>query len=172
MVGLRIGIDEQGIAFRPPGPGKAAGAWCKHLDRDPQKAIIRSFSGLLAHVHLLPDTIAPDLRRAYAHSIIIDPDHPNFNELAAADRDFLSGAKTDIHMSWSYALHLNRNDQKQALSCLRNAERKARSLIAECAAKISRVVDDIHLWSGEPDREDDFMLLYPLHRAKAAMEKI
>lgn len=172
VVGLRIGIDEQGIAFRPPRPGEAAGAWCKDLDRHPQKAIIRSLSGLLAHIHLLPDTIAPDLRRAYAHSIIIDPDHPNFHELAAADRDFLSGSKTDMHMAWSYALQLKRNDQKQALACLRNAERKARSLIVECAASISRVVDDIYLWSAEPDREDDFMLLYPPHRAEAVIRKI
>lgn len=172
VVGLRIGIDEQGIAFRPPRPGEAAGAWCKDLDRHPQKAIIRSLSGLLAHIHLLPDTITPDLRRAYAHSIIIDADHPNFHELTAADRDFLSGAKTDMHMAWSYALQLKRNNQKQALSYLRNAERKARSLIAECAANISKVVNDIHLWSAEPDREDDVMLLYPSHRAKAVIRKI
>jgi hypothetical protein len=172
VVGLRIGIDEQGIVFRPPAPGQAAGACCKNLDRDPQKAIIRSFSGLLAHIHLLPNSIAPDLRRAYAHSIIIDTKHPNFHEIAESDREFLSGAKDDLSMAWAYALNLTRNNPKQAIACLRNAERKTRSLIIECADNISRVVDDIHLWSSESDREFDGIPLYPPNRAKAVMQKI
>jgi hypothetical protein len=172
VVGLRIGIDEQGIAFRSPGPGQAAGAWCRHPDRNLLKAIIRSFSGLLAHIHLLPDSIAPDLRRAYAHSIIIDSEHPCFRTLAPSDREFLSGTRDDMDMAWAYALNLNGNNQKQALAYLREAERKTRSLVIESADNISRVADDIQVWSIEPDRKDDYLLLYPPHRAKAAMKKI
>lgn len=165
VIGLLIGIDEQGIAFRPPGPGQAAGAWCKHLDRDLHKAIIRSFSGLLSHFHLIKDSIAPDLRRAYAHSIVIDPEHPNYHEINQADREFLSGAKDDIAMAWSFALRLKRKDQNKALEHLRSAENEAKALIEENATNILSVMEDIHEWSGEPDREYDFMLLYPPRRA-------
>jgi hypothetical protein len=137
VIGLRIGIDEQGIGFRPPRPRQVAASWCKHLDRDPQKAIIRSFSGLLAHIRLLPDSIAPDLGRAYAHSIIIDPEHPNFHELAQSDREFLSGAKDDMGMSWTYALDLKpASNSRRATSqrpFLSNAYCRARMPVALAA---------------------------------------
>jgi hypothetical protein len=174
VVGLRIGMDEQGILFGTLRPDEAGGAVCKHLDSDQKKAIIRSFAGLLAHIHLLPNSIAPDLRRAYMHSIIVEPNHPNFHEIAHEDRDFLSGAKTDIRMAWSFAMRLNHDNQKQSLSYLRSVEHKTRSLIVECAPNISRVVDDIHLWSAEPDRESEYMKrmsLYSSHRAKAVIQK-
>jgi hypothetical protein len=171
VIGLRIGIDEQGIVFCPPAPGQAAGAWCKNLDLYPQKAIIRSFSGLLAHIHLLQNSIAPDLQRAYAYSIIIDPEHPSFHELKEDDREFLSGAKDDMAMAWGFALKLTSNNQRKALDCLRKAELKARSLIAECGADIFRVVNDIHVWAAEPDREFDGIPLYPPNRAEKAIGK-
>lgn len=172
VVGLRIGLDEQGIEFFPAKPGEAARAWWKDLDQNPRRAITRSFSGLLAQIHLLPDSIAADMRRAYEHSIIIVPDHPCFHEISPSDREFLSGAKDDMGMAWTRALKFKNGDEKQALAYLRKLELKTRPLVVECAANILHVVKDIHLWASEPDREFEAMALYPGYRAEAVLQKL
>lgn len=172
VVGLRLGLDEQGIAFRPFRHGEAAGAWCKRLDFAPDKAIIRSLAGLLAHLYLLPATILPHLRIAYEHSVIIDVEHPHHNNLTGVEREFLSGAKTDVQMAWSYASQMVGRNEQKALGCLRAAERKARLHVKQCAEDIRRVAADIGIWAKEPDREYDVMLLYTPNRATAAIGSI
>lgn len=169
VVGLRLGLDEQGIAFRPFKPGEAAGAWCKYLGRAPDTAIIRSLAGLLAHLHLLPTTIPSHLRLAYAHSVIIDLKHPHYNSLTGEERGFLSGAKTDLEMAWSFASQVVGHNEQKALSRMRTAERKARLQVEKCAGDISKVVADIGIWAKEPDREFDAMLLYTPSRATAVI---
>ena len=172
VIGLRIGLDEQGIEFFPGKPGEAARAWWKDLDKNPRRAITRSFSGLLAQIQLQPDSIADDMRQAYEHSIIIVPDHPHFDRISPADREFLSGAKDDVGMAWARALKFKNGSEKQALAFLRKLELKTRALIAECADNILRVVEDIHLWASEPDREFEAIALYPGHRAEALLKKL
>jgi hypothetical protein len=171
VIGSQIGMDEQGISFRPPTSTHGAGAWCRNLASDKEKAIIRSFSGLLAQIQLLPDSINADLRLAYNHSVIIDSSHPSFNILKVSDREFLSGAKDDVAMAWNFALKLTNNQESKALICLRNLEIQARKLVFDFAPDIARVVEDIKLWFQEPDRINDFMLLYPPQRAQAIIHK-
>jgi hypothetical protein len=164
-------MDEQGIAFRPLTATHGPVAWYRKLASDKEKAIIRSFSGLLAQVQLLPDSIHADLRLAYNHSIIIDSNHPSFNILKVSDREFLSGAKDDVAMAWNFALQLANNQESDALICLRNLEIQARKLVFDFAPDIARVAEDIKLWSQEPDRKYDFMLLYPHQRAQAVIHE-
>lgn|ERR1035437_5643480 len=171
VIGLHLGMDEQGIAFRPLTATHGPVAWYRKLASDKEKAIIRSFSGLLAQVQLLPDSIHADLRLAYNHSIIIDSNHPSFNILKVSDREFLSGAKDDVAMAWNFALQLANNQESDALICLRNLEIQARKLVFDFAPDIARVAEDIKLWSQEPDRKYDFMLLYPHQRAQAVIHE-
>lgn len=171
VIGLHLGMDEQGITFRPHTATHGAGAWCRNLASDKEKAIIRAFSGLLAQIHLLPDSIHANLRLAYNQSIIIDSKHPSFDILKASDLEFLSGAKDDVAMAWNFALKLTNNQESAALICLRNLEIQARKLVIDFASDIARVVEDIKQWSQEPDREHDFMLLYPHQRAQAVIHQ-
>ena len=171
VIGLHLGMDEQGITFRPPTGNHGAGAWCRNLASDKEKAIIRSFSGLLAQIQVLPNSIRANLRLAYNHSVIIDSNHPSFNIVKASDREFLSGAKDDVAMAWNFALELTNNQESKALICLRNLETQARKLVFNYASDIAGVVEDIKLWFQEPDRMNDFMLLYPPQRAQAIIHK-
>jgi hypothetical protein len=74
-------------------------------------------------------------------------------------------------MAWNFALEMTNNQASHALICLRNLEFQTRKLVFDFAPKIARVVKDIKLWSQEPDREYDVMLLYPHQRAQAVIHQ-
>jgi hypothetical protein len=162
VVGLRIGIQEQGILFAATGD-EAAQSWFS--DRDPAKSLRRSFGGLLAHLILLPGSLEPHLRAAYEHSIIFTPDHPHYWRLTEEEREFLSGARTDMARARGYAARLHPDSAADALACLRDAEAETRALLTRHADDVSRIVADIRAWNAEPDRHDEGMPLYPPQRA-------
>lgn len=165
VIGLILGIDEQGVVFRPLRPDEGAQAWNrKASDR---QMLVRAFAGILAHLLLLPESFPPGLKNAYNHSVIFTPQHPYFHLILPEDREFLSGAATDLAHARCIAAAMHPGDSSAADKCLMDAEREARALVQQHLPQIERVVADIHTWAAEPDRQFDVMLLYPPQRAKA-----
>ena len=165
VVGFKLHVDEQGIVFRTGRADEAAQAWFRHASLE--QLLVRSFAGVLAHLAVLPETLDPRLREAYSHSVIFTSDHPHFDRLTAEERDFVSGARTDLQLARDAATSMNPQDPDAAATALRDAEHQARSIVAAHTNNILRITDDIYVWAAEPDREDDFLLLYPPSRAKA-----
>jgi|GEM_PF-2423026 len=163
VVGLRIGLVEQGIVFRPVRPGEAAQA--VYTFTDPQTSLVRSFGGLLAHLHVLPDTLEPHLRLAYAHSIIFTPDHPHYNALTKDERTFLSGAQTDMALARSFAGQIMPADSASVIQRMRAAEVQARDLITASAHHISLIAADIIAFGLEPDSDEGHFVHYSVQRA-------
>lgn len=172
VVGHFLGVREDGIIFAGAQANEAAGAWYSKLDTPPlDKIIVRSFAGLLAHVHLMPETLAPQLCSAYRHSIIFTPSHPYYTRIAPKERDFLSGAHKDMEIAWDCARRLCSNES-EALASLQSLERKARALVGEHSHIIIHIAEDVKQWSNEPDRKYDGFPIYPYQqRAKVVIEK-
>jgi hypothetical protein len=164
VVGLHLGINEQGIAFRTGRRDEAAQAW--YRDATPQQLLLRSFAGILAHLTILPESLQAHLRDAYSHSVLLTPDHPHFGRLTAEEREFVSGARTDIELARNAAAAIHPKNPTAAETSLREAEKETRLIVAQQRLKILRVTNDIYAWASEPDRQFDPMLLYPPQRAR------
>jgi len=164
VVGLRLGLQEQGVVFRPIKPGE--GAQAVFTQGNPKNSLVRCFAGLLAVLSLLPDSIKPHLRRAYNHSIIFTPDHPHYNELTVDERNHLSGASLDMELARMYSSQMQPNAAESVKRRLCEAEQEARALVLECRSLISMVAEDIVAWGTDPDTDSTPMALYPPERAK------
>jgi hypothetical protein len=169
VVGLLIGIQEQGILFAAVEPDEAAQAWFSDIDS--AKSLRRSFGGLLAQLIVLPGSLEPHLRAAYEHSIIFTPEHPHYSRVTADERDFLSGARTDMICARGHAASLHPDSPAAGLACLREAEAETRTLLTRHSDDVSCVVADILVWATEPERKDEFMPLYPPQRANKLIRK-
>jgi hypothetical protein len=164
IVGLKLGLVEQGIVFRPLNPGE--GAQAVYTLDNPELSLVRCFAGLLAQLYLLPDSIEPHLRRAYTHSLIFEPDHPYFNDLTDAERDFLSGAHTDLVFARHFAAQLAPDNSAKAVEIMRASEARARDLVLASAEDISVVATDIVAFGQEPEADHPHFVLYSAERAK------
>jgi hypothetical protein len=164
VTGLRLGLTEQGIVFRPLKPGDAAHA--VYTFKDPQTSLVRCFAGLLAQLHLLPDSLEPHLVHAYTHSIIFEPDHPHFNALTDEERDFLSGARTDMIFARKFGADIVPGAPIEALELMRASEKTARHLIVSAAADIAAVAKDVVAFGSEPEAGNPHFVLYSAERAK------
>jgi hypothetical protein len=163
IVGLRIGLVEQGIVFRPLPPGEAARA--VYTFSDPQTSLVRCFAGLLAHLQLLPDTIKPHLRLAYTHSIIFTPEHPYYNDLTVEERNFLSGAQDDMAFARGFASQIAPTDSASVIQRMRAAEAQARDFVTASSHIISLVAADIVAFGLEPDSDTMEFVYYSNLRA-------
>ena len=168
-VGLHVGIDEQGIVFRPDRHDQTAQAWYRGVT--PQQLISRSLAGILAHLIILPQTLEPHLRESYQHSVIFTPDHPFFNRLTPAERGFISGAGTDLEIAYSASMGIFPTSPGSVIKLLREVEQQTRSIIVQQRQSILRIVDDIYAWASEDDRRDDVMFLYPVQRASSLIRR-
>ena len=170
VVGLELGLVEQGIVFRPLQPGEAAQA--VYTFKDPETSLVRCFAGLLAHPYLLPESIEPHLRAAYTHSIIFEPDHPHFDDLTNDEREFLSGARTDLALARQFANELVSDAPKEAVALMRTSEESARKLVLNSSKGISLIAADIIAFGMEPEADNPHFVLYSAQRAKGLIQDV
>lgn len=167
IVGLLIGIREQGITFRQQ--NDQAGQAYFTID-SPEKNLRRALAGILAQLELMPGTIEPTLLEPFRISVILDDFHPSIEKIAVEDRRFCSGAKDDMEIARTQALRIVGRDQQKISECLRCHEEVVRTLIRDNRELISTVADDIETWLLEVTPETNPLMLYSPSRAKAILE--
>ena len=163
VVGLHLGVDEQGIEFRESG-GDLAKAWYRCAG--PEQLMMRSLAGISAHVLMVPSSLEPRIRAAYLHSVLFTPDHPHYSSLSAGELASLSGASVDLKLAHEAASKLYPHDPEKAREALRNGEDQVRIIIRKRLSDIERIANDVAIWAQEDDREYDGMF-YHVGRARA-----
>jgi hypothetical protein len=151
VVGLAVGIREQGVSFikRPREDAQA------YYDRSgpPEKLVRRSLGGILAQIEYEPDSLAGDLLEAFKKGVILDRYHPD------AATDYLgqirvpTQARDDLRDAMCFGARALGSGGKKLSAYLAAVEAEVREIIRARPRAIAAIVSDVEKWWEEPERK-------------------